>query len=51
MVSDVITVRAAGAGLENGRRINMRDAQRMQISYKPPRILKAEAGVELQTIR
>src|SRR5437868_6316635 len=50
VVSDVVPMRASGAGLEDGRRINVRDAQRVQISYKPPRIFKTEAGIELQTV-
>ncbi len=51
VVSNVITMLAAGSGLEDGRGINVRDAQRMQISDKTARILKAKAGVKLQAIR
>ena len=51
VVSNVITMLASGSGLEDGRRINVRDAQRVQISHKAARILKAKAGIKLQAIR
>jgi hypothetical protein len=50
VVSDIVSMLAAGAGLEDGRRINVGDAQRVQVSDEPPRIFKSEAGIELQPI-
>jgi len=41
---------ASGSGFEDGRRINMRDAERVQISHEAARILKTKAGVKLQPI-
>src|SRR5262249_39929910 len=51
VVSDVVTVHAAGTGLQNGRRVNVRDAERVQIADETARVLKTESGIELQTIR
>ena len=51
VICDVITVLAAGLGLQDWRGINVRDTQRVQISNKAARILKAKAGIKLQAIR
>jgi hypothetical protein len=51
VVSNVIAVRAASPRLKNGRRINVGDAESMQVSGQPSRVLKAKARMELQAIR
>ena len=50
VVGNVISVGAASASLEDGRRINMRNAESVQISDEPPRIFKTKSGIELQTL-
>jgi hypothetical protein len=41
---------ASSSGFENGRGVNVRNAQGMQVSHKAARILKAKPGVKLQAI-
>ena len=50
VVGDVVTVRAAGPGLQVGRGIDMRDAQVAQIGNDGNRVPKGEAGMKLQAI-
>ena len=50
VVDDVVAVLAAGARLQDGRRITMRDAQLREIRHQLARVFEAKAMVELQAI-
>ncbi len=50
MVDHVVAVRAAGAGAEVGRAVDMADAERGQVGHDRDRVAEREAGVELQPV-
>ena len=50
VINNVVAMHASGSGLEIGRAIHMRDAESLQIGRDPGRIIKGEAGIQLQSI-
>ena len=51
VVDDVVSVLAAFARLQDGRRIKMSDTEFLKIRNQPAGMFKMEAVVELQSIR
>ena len=50
VIGDVVAVRAAGRGLEIGRRIAVRDAQAGQVRHDRQGIPEPEAGMKLDAV-
>ncbi len=50
VVGDVVAVHATGAGLQDGRRVQMRDAKRVQVRDELARVLEPESAMKLQTV-
>ena len=51
VVDDVVAVPASGPGFEHRRRVEMSDAERVQVWNERDGIAQSEAGVELKAIR
>ena len=51
MIGDIVSVRAAGAGLEKRRRIGITDAELVEVTDQLARVREGEPAIKLKSIR